>query len=161
MAPSYRVKITSYEELEDKEGHIFTVYNVLVEETSTKKFWQIRKRYKYSINILIVDDACNRHFSYLFNSLKDQYAQVERFRFPNKSMFNTFSQFTKERRRAGFEEFMNMVVQISPMPVEVEEFLELDDHMWPAAPTEATLSIAPTSTTSTIYSHAFLHGNYV
>lgn len=152
MAPSYRVKITSYEELEDKEGHIFTVYNVLVEETSTKKFWQIRKRYKYSIrSILIVDDTCIRHFSYLFNSLKDQYEQVERFRFPNKSMFNTFSQFTKERRRAGFEDFMNMVVQISPMPVEVEEFLELDDHMWPATPTEAATNITSASTAGIFY----------
>lgn len=44
-------------------------------------------------------------------------------------MFNTFSQHTKERRRSGFEDFLKLVVAIDPLPPEMEDFLELEDHL--------------------------------
>lgn len=58
---------------------------------------------------------------------------VEPFRFPHKSMFNTFSNYTKERRRQGFDDFLKILVTLEPFPVEVAKFLELDDHVWPQA----------------------------
>jgi hypothetical protein len=70
-------------------------------------------------------------FQALHAALKDQYADiVEPFRFPHKSMFNTFSNYTKERRRQGFDEFLKLLVTLDPLPVEVAKFLELNDHVW-------------------------------
>jgi hypothetical protein len=43
-------------------------------------------------------------------------------------MFNTFSQHTKERRRSGFEEFLNIITALDPIPPEMEDFLELEEH---------------------------------
>ncbi len=36
-------------------------------------------------------------------------------------MFNTHAQFTKERRRAGFDDFMRVLSHIKPLPMELEE----------------------------------------
>lgn len=82
--------------------------------------WLLRKRYSA--------------FQALHASLKEQYPDVvEPFRFPHKSMFNTFSNYTKERRRQGFDDFLKILVTLEPFPVEVAKFLELDDHVWPQA----------------------------
>jgi hypothetical protein len=73
-------------------------------------------------------------FQALHAALKDQYPEVvEPFRFPHKSMFNTFSNYTKERRRQGFDDFLKLLVSLEPLPMEVARFLELDDHVWPHA----------------------------
>ena len=40
------LRIVSYEELEDHEGRIYTVYNIHVEDSSSGKSWYLRKRYK-------------------------------------------------------------------------------------------------------------------
>jgi hypothetical protein len=77
---------------------------------------------------LLADTLC-RHFGYLHTALKDHFPQIEQYKFPNKSMFNTFSQHTKERRRSGFEDFLKIVIAIDPLPAEMEDFLELEDHM--------------------------------
>jgi hypothetical protein len=69
-----------------------------------------------------------RHFNHLYRSLKDRYPQIGQYKFPNKSVFHTFSQFTKERRRSGFEDFLNLVMSLRPIPPEMEDFLEVDDH---------------------------------
>lgn len=45
-------------------------------------------------------------------------------------MFNTFSHSTKERRRSGFEDFLKLIIVLDPLPVEMEEFLELEDNMF-------------------------------
>lgn len=75
-------------------------------------------------------------FQALHAALKDQYPEiVEPFRFPHKSMFNTFSNYTKERRRQGFDDFLKLLVSLDPLPTEVARFLELDDHVWPHAAT--------------------------
>lgn len=54
---------------------------------------------------------------------------MESFRFPHKSVFNTHSQFTKERRRQGFDDFLKMLASTNPIPSEFEEFLELNEHI--------------------------------
>ena len=51
------------------------------------------------------------------------------YKFPNKSMFNTFSQFTKVRRREGFDELLKLLITINPLPKNVSEFLELEEHL--------------------------------
>mmetsp|Transcript_13519 Transcript_13519/g.20312 ORF Transcript_13519/g.20312 Transcript_13519/m.20312 type:complete len:276 (-) Transcript_13519:175-1002(-) len=121
-----KIRIISYEELEDHDGRIYTVYNVHVDDKQTGNSWYLRKRYK--------------HFSFLHSSLKDVYPEVEAYRFPNKSMFNTFSQHTKERRRSGFEEFLRLIISLDPMPPEMKDFLELDDHRdsQPISPSTST-----------------------
>jgi hypothetical protein len=48
-------------------------------------------------------------------------------------MFNTFSNYTKERRRQGFDDFLKILVTLEPFPSEVAKFLELDDHVWAEA----------------------------
>ena len=60
------------------------------------------------------------------NDHKDKLAA---YKFPNKSMFNTFSQFTKIRRREGFDELLRILITIDPLPQLVSEFLELDEHL--------------------------------
>jgi hypothetical protein len=98
------------------------VYNVFVEEKKTSMRWLLRKRYSA--------------FQALHAALKEQYPDVvEPFRFPNKSMFNTFSNYTKERRRQGFDDFLKILVTLEPFPPEVAKFLELDDHVWHEAAT--------------------------
>ena len=87
----------------------------------------------YSLTCRFVYFICSA-FQALHASLKEQYPDVvEPFRFPHKSMFNTFSNYTKERRRQGFDDFLKILVTLEPFPVEVAKFLELDDHVWPQA----------------------------
>ena len=38
--------------------------------------------------------------------------ELQTFRFPRKSIFNTHSHFTKERRRAGFEELFKLLLEV-------------------------------------------------
>ena len=54
---------------------------------------------------------------------------IATYKFPNKSMFNTFSQFTKVRRREGFDELLKLLITINPLPKNVSEFLELEEHL--------------------------------
>jgi hypothetical protein len=113
--------------------------------------------------------------------LRDKYPQLTEFRFPHKSVFNTFSEFTKKRRMTGFQDLFQILVRhtssqwhytcrhidvqacmmmhvnthtterahlpictkrvyishiykckqipLSPRPVEVDEFLGIDDHL--------------------------------
>lgn len=87
----------------------------------------------YWLNRLIFPAICSA-FQALHAALKEQYPDVvEPFRFPHKSMFNTFSNYTKERRRQGFDDFLKILVTLDPFPAEVAKFLELDDHVWPQA----------------------------
>lgn len=109
------VTIPQYEELSDDNSlKTYTCYTVRVVLSKRELLWDLPKRYS--------------SFSNLHVALKDRYPEVEEYDFPNKSMFNTFSEFTKERRRAGFEGFLQLLVKFDPLPIEVEEFLEYDNH---------------------------------
>lgn len=110
------VTIPQYEELSDDNSlKTYTCYTVRVVLTKGNFVWDLQKRYS--------------SFSNLHIALKDIYPEVEEYDFPNKSMFNTFSEFTKERRRAGFEGFLQLLATFEPLPIEVEEFLEWDKHV--------------------------------
>eukprot|EP00953_Heterococcus_sp_UTEX-ZZ885_P009823 5752-Heterococcus_DN1.PRE.2 len=76
--------------------------------------WSLHKRYS--------------QFQALRDTLRSRYPVVDAFHFPNKSKFNTFSEWTKERRRNGFEDFMTVLVGIWPRPAELDEFLELHER---------------------------------
>ncbi|KAG5177458.1 hypothetical protein JKP88DRAFT_148391, partial [Tribonema minus] len=63
-----------------------------------------------------------------FEALRDAVRSVHRcvsdFDFPHKSKFNTFADWTKERRRTGFEDFMMLLLGFTTRPAEVDAFLE-------------------------------------
>lgn len=96
-------------------GRFITLYVVRVEDTSRNLRYLLPKRYS--------------SFEFLYNILKLKLHEVEQFRFPEKSMFNNHSQLIKEKRRQSFESFLQLLASIRPLPMELEEFLELDDNI--------------------------------
>lgn len=111
----YSVTVPKFEEQTDSTGYLVTYYVVLIEYPPHNLRYSLYKRYS--------------SFGILYDVLKSQYRTIEDFRFPNKSMFNTHANFTKERRRQGFDDFLKIVAKLHPMPPEVEEFLEIQDHV--------------------------------
>lgn len=112
------VAVPTHEELCDEFNQMYTVYNVEVEREVNGKViaWNLRKRYSA--------------FAELHRSLSPRYEkELVGFQFPNKSMFNTYATFTKDRRKSGFEELLKVLIRIDPLPVELEDFLEIDDHV--------------------------------
>lgn len=109
------VSVPTYEEHTDQNGQLVTYYIVQVEYKVKNLRYSLFKRYT--------------EFANLHAILKERFSEMEHFRFPNKSMFNTHSQFTKERRRDGFDEFVKLAMKITPMPPEFEEFLEIKGHL--------------------------------
>jgi hypothetical protein len=107
--------VSAYEEYLDKEGNVVTHY--LVNVSYNQQSYQLKKRYS--------------EFSELYTAFKDL-PLFANYRFPNKSLFNTHSQFTKERRRLGFDELVKLASAIRPLPQEVSDFLELEDDCGPA-----------------------------
>ena len=72
-----------------------------------------------------------RHFQYLYATLKTEYpnnSDLNNVHFPRKSMFHTFSEQTKIKRRQNFEEFLRVALTIYPMPLCVEDFLDIIDR---------------------------------
>ena len=104
------IEVPTYEEYLDVSSNVVTHYvvNVVYMEQS----FQLKKRYS---------EFSNLHFA-----LKDRFPQIAVFKFPNKSIFNTHSQYTKDRRRQGVDDFVKVVATLRPIPQEVEIFLELD-----------------------------------
>lgn len=92
-----------------EHGKDFTLYEVVVGGNPS---YSLHKRY--------------REFEALWHGTKNLSHTLESFKFPNKSKLNTLSDFTKERRLRGFDEFLKLLVEITPRPSELETFLELD-----------------------------------
>ncbi len=90
------LSVPKYEEQTDANGNFVTYYLVCVEAQQFNIKYYLKKRYS--------------SFGTLYDVLKSNNPQVDAFKFPNKSMFNTHAQFTKERRRVGFDEFLLIVV---------------------------------------------------
>jgi hypothetical protein len=66
-------------------------------------------------------------FKNVFLNIKD-YLPLD-YKFPNKSIFNNSSQFTKERRMRGFEELLHLMQRVESLRDELHFFLELDHHI--------------------------------
>ncbi|CAM6000088.1 unnamed protein product [Sphagnum balticum] len=110
------VEVLKYDDNFDDDHNAVTHYIVTVTNTKTKHSYELKKRYS--------------EFAKLYESLKDRYDQVEAFRFPKKSLFNTHEAFTKERRKTGFNDFLKLLVALSPVPRELSEFLELESFFF-------------------------------
>ena len=124
MLPSLAVKVMGYEEQVDIEESTtnktstVTVYVTKVEATIDSKIkavYFLRKRYS--------------DFSALFAALKDRIPDVDNYKFPNKSIFNTNAQFTKDRRLSGFNDLLKLLFTMKPTPMEFGEFLEFGHHL--------------------------------
>lgn len=109
---SLSAECINYEEYLDSTANVVTHY--IVNVVYNQQSYQLKKRYS--------------EFSDLHIALKDQFHAFQAYKFPNKSMFNTHSQFTKERRRQGFDELVKICCTLKPLPKEVEVFLELDEE---------------------------------
>mmetsp|Transcript_33068 Transcript_33068/g.33670 ORF Transcript_33068/g.33670 Transcript_33068/m.33670 type:complete len:297 (+) Transcript_33068:166-1056(+) len=108
------ITIPSFEDLEDENGQLYTNYHVMIEDSFSGIRWMVLRRYS--------------SFAHLYKKLKSKYPKIQSFRFPNKSVFNTYAHYTKERRRQGFEDLLKLIVKIIPISKEVDDFLELELH---------------------------------
>ena len=108
------LSVKGYEDIDDGSGNLMTLYIVRVEEASKNVYYVLKKRYT--------------DFSRLYTALKERFPEIEAFRFPNKSIFNTNAQFTKDRRRQGFDDFLKILTTMNPVPTELIEFLEIEQH---------------------------------
>ena len=118
MSKRLKIRVPSFEEKinDDSSGTPYTAYLVHVSDVLHGTEWILTKRYS--------------DFSKIFSQMNQLHPQVlANYKFPNKSMFNTFSTFTKIRRREGFDELMQVLMKISPMPEEVSYFLELQENI--------------------------------
>ena len=116
-----KVSVLSFEQRFDIDangspGSEYTAYVVHIIDILDRNQWKLYKRYS--------------DFSKLYSQVNNRFATVLiDYKFPNKSMFNTFSTFTKVRRREGFDDLMQRLLNINPAPEELSYFLELDEHI--------------------------------
>ena len=108
-----KVSCFKYEDDEDDYGQLVVMYVILVEDARTESKHILHKRYS--------------DFLELFTILRELSPEIDRYRFPNKSLFNNRSQFTLERRLEGFNDFLQIAVAMKPLPVQFELFLELKE----------------------------------
>ena len=90
------LSVKGYEDIDDGNGTMMTMYIVRVEEASKNVYYVLKKRYT--------------EFSRLYTALKERFPEIVSFRFPHKSIFNTNAQFTKDRRRQGFDDFLKVIL---------------------------------------------------
>jgi hypothetical protein len=107
-----KVSCFKYEDEEDEQGQLIVMYVILVECIMTKKKHTLHKRYS--------------DFLELFTSIRELSQEIDKFRFPNKSLFNNRSQFTLERRLEGFNDLLQLAITIKPTPRVLSSFLDLN-----------------------------------
>ncbi len=116
----FYITVPKHVEIEETPGQTstYTAYVVNVKHRESQTQWTICKRYK--------------EFSDLYFTLTNLDVcedELTNYKFPNKSIWNTQSDFTKQRRKKGFEELLRIVSSVDPMPRCVQEFLDVDTHM--------------------------------
>ena len=107
-----KVSCFKYEDGEDELGQVVVMYVILVENTAKNVKHILHKRYS--------------DFLELFSILRDLSAEIDDFRFPNKSFFNNRSQFTLERRLEGFNDFLQLAIKMKPVNEATVQFLGLN-----------------------------------
>ena len=107
-----KVSCFKYEDGEDEQGQVVVMYVILVENTAKNVKHILHKRYS--------------DFLELFSILRDLSAEIDDFRFPNKSFFNNRSQFTLERRLEGFNDFLQLAIKMKPVNEATVQFLGLN-----------------------------------
>jgi acyl-CoA-binding protein len=100
-APIYikAIDVPKFTDLEDDQGFRFTVYNIRVTQ-SDGKVWTIGRRYNEISDLYAALSASCKH------------PKLKSYKFPNKSMLNTFAMKTLERRRTGFVELFDLLLTI-------------------------------------------------
>jgi hypothetical protein len=107
------VEIPKWEDHTRDDGSKYTIYEIVVRCKGRK--WILHKRYS--------------DFVALRESVKGLDQCINKFDFPHKSKFNTFSKWTKERRRTGFEDFMMLLLGSAARPREVDQFLAVETNL--------------------------------
>ena len=98
MPQIVRIRVPTYEDMDVGAGPI-TLYPVEV-TYDTGKSRKVSKRYS---------DVLNFHTTLLKAA---PHVALETFNFPHKSLFSTSAEFTKERRRSGFEEYFELLLRL-------------------------------------------------
>lgn len=116
----FYITVPKHVEIEETPGQTstYTAYVVNVKHRESQTQWTICKRYKEFSDLYVTLtnlDVCED--------------ELTNYKFPNKSIWNTQSDFTKQRRKKGFEELLRIVSSVDPMPRCVQEFLDVDTHM--------------------------------
>ena len=109
-----KASCVKYEDEEDENQTIHTYYVVLVEDRKRSLKYTLHKRYSDFLQLHLI--------------LREKSAELEAFRFPNKSIFNNRSRHTLDRRLEGFNEFLQLAVAMKPLPREVLSFLEISEQ---------------------------------
>lgn len=119
-----KVSVTSFEDRWDvdpvtgEKSAEYTVYAIQVENSLNGSKWALTKRYS--------------DFSKLYNDLRSENPEkFADYKFPNKSLFNTFSQFTKLRRQEGFDQLLQRALSLKMINDEMYAFLEIGKHTEP------------------------------
>lgn len=131
--PAGMLKVTcvKYEDEEDENQIVHTYYIVLVEDRERSVKYTLHKRYS--------------DFLQLYMILREKSAELDAFRFPNKSIFNNRSRHTLDRRLEGFNEFLQLAAVMKPLPKEVLSFLEIPDPNAPRTSSSSSSANGPTS----------------
>ncbi len=101
------MNVPSYQEVIGEGGALYTVFVVDLEtEDGDRKFLQ--RRYNA--------------FNNMHKELKKDYPDIAAFNFPTKTFLRGAAS-TKENRRELFDEYVQLLVKLKPMPPPLEEFL--------------------------------------
>jgi hypothetical protein len=65
--------------------------------------------------------------------LKQRYDELRLFKFPQKRWFSSFATQTVEQRRRVFEVYLLELLSLQPRPVELNTFLDINQHIWGGA----------------------------
>lgn len=65
-------------------------------------------------------------FRKFYEEIKSRSPEVAEFKFPNKSVFHSMATHTKERRKSGFSEFLQLVYHIDSLHIPLLDFLGVD-----------------------------------
>ena len=69
-------------------------------------------------------------FHLLNQVLKQRYAELQLFKFPPKRWFSSFTTQTVEQRRRVFEVYLQELLCLQPRPVELNNFLDINAHLY-------------------------------
>lgn len=111
------VRVTGWRTKADEKGKKFTAFIIEV-RTHAGVEWRVEHRYT--------------EFHQLFKGLKKRYEDLKLFAFPPKLWFRSLALSTLEKRQTGFEELLRRLFALHPRPGELNLFLEVQAHVFPA-----------------------------
>ncbi|KAJ1441488.1 hypothetical protein B484DRAFT_442782 [Ochromonadaceae sp. CCMP2298] len=124
--------ISDLEDVTSPTGEIITTYIVTV--TYGSRSHTVGKRYS----------AFKALHAVAKSSISREY------KFPNKSLFSNSAQSTKDRRKAGFDELLQLLVAQTPLLGEAEEFLGISERLVKSLAIRSKARIASLSSPSSV-----------